>query len=74
MLLGDAWFSARRATAAVLVREAARLASRPLPAVIRAREVVRALFAPAVVASAPKLVASVHIVTLADLQGRAAAR
>jgi hypothetical protein len=74
VLLGEAWFSARPATAAVLVREAERLARRPVPAVIRAREIVRALFVPAVVATAPKLVASVHIVTLADLQGRAAAR
>jgi hypothetical protein len=74
VLLGEAWFSARPATTAVLVREAERLARRPVPAVIRAREVVRALFVPAVVAQAPKLVAAVHIVTLADLQGRAAAR
>lgn len=74
VLLGEAWFSARRATAAVLVREAERLARRPVPAVLRAREVVRALFVPAAVAAAPKLVASVHIVTLADLQGRAATR
>jgi uncharacterized protein len=74
VLCGEAWFSARPATAAVLVREAERLASRPVPAVIGAREVVRALFVPAVVARAPKLAASVHIVTLADLHGRAAAR
>ena len=74
VLLGEAWFSARPATAAVLTREAERLARRPLPAVLQDREVVRALFVPAVVAPAPKLVASVHIVTLADLQSRAAAR
>ena len=57
----------------MLAREAERLASRPLPTAIRAREVVRALFVPAAVAPVPKLVASVHIVTLANLQGRAAA-
>lgn len=74
VLLGEAWFSARPVTAAVLAREAERLAARPLPAVIRAREVVRALFVPAAIASAPKLVAPVHIVTLADLLGRAAVR
>jgi AAA+ ATPase superfamily predicted ATPase len=74
VLLGEAWFSARPATAAVVVREAERLARRPIPAVIGAREVVRALFVPAVVKAAPKLVASVHIATLADLHGRGAAR
>jgi hypothetical protein len=74
VLVGEAWFSARPATANVLVREAERLARRPLPPVIGAREVVRALFVPAVVASAPKLVASVHIVTLADLERRSSAR
>jgi len=74
VLLGEAWFAARPATAAVVAREAERLASRPPPPVIGAREVVRALFVPAVVARAPKLVGAVHIVTLADLQGRAAAR
>lgn len=74
VLLGEAWFSARPATAAVLVREAERLTRRPVPALIREREVVRALFVPAVVASAPKLVASVHIVTLADLLGRSSVR
>jgi len=58
----------------VLAREAERLARRPLPAVLQAREVVRALFVPAAVASAPKLVAAVHIVTLADLLGRSAMR
>jgi AAA+ ATPase superfamily predicted ATPase len=74
VLVGEAWFSARPATATALAREAERLAQRPLPAVIRAREVVRALFVPAVVASAPKIIASVHVVTLADLLGRPAAR
>ena len=72
VLAGEAWFSARPVTAAVLTREAERLAARPLPAVIRDREVVRALFVPAVAASAPRLVASVHIATLADLLGPAA--
>jgi hypothetical protein len=74
VLLGEAWFSARPVTAAVLVREAERLASRSPPAPVGDREVVRALFVPAVTARAPKLVASVHIVTLAELHGRAHAR
>jgi hypothetical protein len=74
VLLGEAWFSARPATAAVLAREAERLARRPPPAAIRDRDAVRALFVPAVVASSSKVIASVHIVTLADLQGRASAR
>ena len=70
VLLGEAWFSARRASAAVLAREAQRLASRPPPTAVGDREVVRALFVPSVVASAPKVVGSVHIVTLAELFGR----
>jgi len=74
VLVGEAWFSARPATAAVLAREAERLARRPLPSVLREREVVRALFVPAIAARAPKVVASVHIVTLADLYRRAVVR
>jgi len=74
VLLGEAWFSARPVTAAVLTREAERLASRAPPAPVGDRELVRALFVPAVVASAPKRVASVHVVTLAELHGRALAR
>jgi hypothetical protein len=58
----------------VVIREAERLARRPVPPAIQAHELVRALFVPAVVARAPKLVASVHVVTLADLEGRASAR
>jgi hypothetical protein len=69
VLLGEAWFSQRPVTTAVLVREAERLASRPPPVAIRDRELVRALCVPAVVARAPRLVGSVHIVTLADLHG-----
>jgi AAA+ ATPase superfamily predicted ATPase len=74
VLLGEAWFSARPATTAVLVREAERLARRPPPAAIRDREVVRALFVPATAARKAKVVASVHIVSLADLQGRTPVR
>ncbi len=70
-LLGEAWFSARPVTTAVLTREAERLASRPSPAPAGNRDLVRALFVPAVAASAPKLLGSVHVVTLADLLGRA---
>lgn len=73
-LAGEAWFSARPASAAVVAREAERLARRPLPAAIQGREVERALFVPAVAASAPRVVASVHVVTLADLVGQAALR
>jgi AAA+ ATPase superfamily predicted ATPase len=72
VLVGEAWFSARPATAAVLAREAERLAHRALPAPVHGREVVRALFVPAATPRSPKVIASVHIVTLADLWGRAA--
>lgn len=71
ILLGEAWFSARPVTSAVLTREAERLASRPVPAAVGAREVVRALFVPAIAARARRQVGAVHIVTLADLHGRA---
>jgi AAA+ ATPase superfamily predicted ATPase len=74
ILLGEAWFSARPATAAVLSREAERLARRPIPAVIRDREVVRALFVPAVVPPRQRIIGSVNIVTLADFQHRGSAR
>jgi AAA+ ATPase superfamily predicted ATPase len=74
VLVGEAWFSVRPATAAMVTREAERLAHRPPPAPLRDREVVRALFVPAVVAPGPKLIASVHIVTLAELHGRASVR
>lgn len=70
VLVGEAWFSARPATAAVLAREAARLARRVVPALIRDREVVRALLVPSVVPRTPKLIESVHVVTLADLHRR----
>lgn len=74
VLAGEAWLSARPASRAVLVREAERLARRPLPAVLGDREVVRALFVPAVAGPKPKIIASVHIVTLDDFLGRAPAR
>jgi uncharacterized protein len=74
ILVGEAWFSGRAVATTALIREVERLAVRPLPVAVRDREVVRALFVPAVVGSAPKVIASVHIVTLADLHGRAAAR
>jgi AAA+ ATPase superfamily predicted ATPase len=74
VLVGEAWFSARPATGAVLAQEAERLARRPLPAVLGGREVVRALFVPAITRPKPNILASVHIVTLDDLLGRAPAR
>jgi uncharacterized protein len=74
VLLGEAWFSAQRVTASAVTREAERLTRRPPPPPVGDREVVRALFVPSVVASAPKVVGSVHIVTLADLHARASAR
>ncbi len=74
VLVGEAWFSARPASRAVLVREAERLARRPLPAALGDREVVRALFVPAVARPKPKIIASVHIVTLDDFLKRAPAR
>jgi hypothetical protein len=72
VLLGEAWFAARPVAASVLAREAERLASRPAPAALHDRQLVRALFVPAAAARAPRLIASVHIVTLADLHGATA--
>jgi hypothetical protein len=74
VLAGEAWFSARPATVAVLTREAERLARRPLPATLAEREVVRALFVPAVARPKPKIIGSVHIVTLDDFLVHAPAR
>jgi hypothetical protein len=74
VLVGEAWFSARAVSGTVLATEAARLASRPLPPAIAGHDVVRALFVPAARAGTPKIVGSVHIVTLADLLGRGSAR
>jgi AAA+ ATPase superfamily predicted ATPase len=74
VLAGEAWFSARPATVAVLTREAERLARRPLPATLAEREVVRALFVPAVARPKPKIIDSVHIVTLDDFLVHAPAR
>ncbi len=67
LLAGEAWFAARPVAARVLEQEATRLAARPLPASTNGREIVRALFVPAVAAGAPRLIAGVHVVTLADL-------
>ena len=69
VLAGEAWFAARPLTAEVARREAARLATRPLPPPLAGREVVRALFVPALAAGAPRVVGEVHLVTLADLIG-----
>jgi hypothetical protein len=74
VLVGEAWFSARPASRAMLVGEAERLARRPLPAVLGDREIVRALFVPAVARPKPKIIASVHIVTLDDFLEHAPAR
>lgn len=74
VLAGEAWFSARPASRAVLAQEAERLARRPLPAAVGNREVVRALFVPAVVRPKPKIIGSVQIVTLDDFLGRAPKR
>jgi AAA+ ATPase superfamily predicted ATPase len=66
-LVGEAWFSRKPVTAAVLRHEAARLAVRPVPAATTGRDVVRALFVPAIAKRVPRLLDGVHIVTLADL-------
>jgi AAA+ ATPase superfamily predicted ATPase len=66
-LVGDAWFAARPATANVLEREAARLAARQLPSILADRDVVRALFVPAVAPKTARIVRGVHVVTIADL-------
>lgn len=67
VLAGESWFSARPVGTEVLHREAMRLASRSLPSSTRDREIVRALFVPAVTPGAPRVVGGVHVVTLADL-------
>ena len=53
------------------VIQAERLASRPAPSAIGQLDVERALFVPVVVARAPKIVGSVHIVTRSNLHSRA---
>lgn len=66
-LLGEAWFSRRPATRAVLERETARLAARPAPPPTSARQVVRALFVPQVQKRVPRRVGDVHVVTLDEM-------
>jgi len=66
-LVGEAWFSRRLVAADSLRREAARLAGRQLPAATAGRDVVRALFVPAIAKRVPRLIDGVHIVTLGDL-------
>ena len=66
-LVGEAWFSARPAAASTLRREASRLETRPVPGPLAGRELVRALFVPAVARGTPRVFGSVHIATLADL-------
>jgi uncharacterized protein len=66
-LVGEAWFSRRPATAAVLHREAAALSARPLPPGVAKRELVRALFVPRIATDAPRSLGGVHVVTLQDV-------
>jgi hypothetical protein len=66
-LLGEAWFYRRPATPALILREAARLESRPPPPPTSNRQVVRALFVPLVQKGAPRRVGSVHVVTMAEM-------
>jgi AAA+ ATPase superfamily predicted ATPase len=67
VLLGEAWFHDRPLTAAIATREAHRLASRPPPAPAAGRDLVRALFVPALAAGVARSIAGAHMVTLADL-------
>jgi uncharacterized protein len=65
-LLGEAWFSRKPVTAAMVQTEARRLASRAPPP-IGADQLVRALFVPSVAAGTPRVVDGVHVVTLREL-------
>lgn len=66
LLLGDAWFTAKPATAAAVERTARELAARAAPP-FKYREQVRALFVPTIPGGSPRLVDGVHIVTLGQL-------
>jgi hypothetical protein len=66
VLLGEAWLAERPVTRAVLAREAARVRARPAPRVLDERDVVRALFVPAVAKGTPHVIDGVHVVTLAN--------
>ncbi len=67
LLAGEAWFSARPVGVDTARREAHRLASRPLPPAAAGRDVVRALFVPAVAKGVARVYEGVHVVTLAEL-------
>jgi AAA+ ATPase superfamily predicted ATPase len=66
-LVGEARFSRNPVAGPALLREAARLESRPLPPAAAGRQVVRALFVPAVRAGAPLRIGGVRVVTLAEM-------
>lgn len=66
-LVGEAWYAHEPVTPAVLRREAARLAARPLPPAVAGHEVVRALFVPTTRAGSPRILGGVHVVTLGAL-------
>ncbi|MGE0551337.1 MAG: ATP-binding protein [Kofleriaceae bacterium] len=66
VVVGDAWFHTKPATASSLNHEAARLAARPLPAAIAGQEVIRALFVPAIAADVARTHHGVHVVVLSD--------
>ena len=68
-LVGEARCVRRPLTAAAIRREAARLEARALPPGVAERDVVRALFVPAIRLGAPRFVGGVHVATLADVSG-----
>ncbi|MEO9159861.1 MAG: ATP-binding protein [Kofleriaceae bacterium] len=67
ILLGESWLAARSMSSATLAIEAHRLRDRPAPPTAAGRDVVRALFVPAIAASAPRVIDGVHLVTLEEL-------
>jgi hypothetical protein len=66
-LVGEAWFAARPATEPGVRRVARQLLARSLPPIAKHKDVIRAVFVPAVAPSVPRTIDGVHIVTLPDL-------
>ena len=67
VLVGEAWFTAKPASSASLTTAVREVASRALPPLRKHVEVVRALFVPALVAGAARVIDGVHLITQTDL-------
>jgi AAA+ ATPase superfamily predicted ATPase len=66
-LVAEVRFASKPVSTAAAHGEAERLAARPEPPGLGGRDVVRALFVPAVAAGVPRRISGVHVVTLRDL-------